>query len=130
MWDCVGQMPDADHPADSVCSYSSVYDVLSAKSKSFVEKYQQFVISYVVEWEKTVTTRVNAGMKKVEDQRRELNHYQKKVESLRLSTNKTMAQGKSVKSDRGRICFCGYLCIGHTIIYSSYLIVVGSRLGF
>ena len=92
-------MPGGDRPSDSVCSYSSVHDAVSAKTKSYVQKYQQFIVSYVEEWEKTVTTRIDNGLKKAEEQRRELDHYQKKVESLRLTTNKAMAQGKSVKSD-------------------------------
>ena len=99
LWDVTGQMPDADHPVDSVCSFASIYDQIGAKNKSFAPKYQEFVVNYAVEWEKTVTTRVSNGLKKTEDQRRELNHYQKKVEALRLSTNKVMASGKSVKAD-------------------------------
>lgn len=93
-------MPGADRPAESVCSYASVHDKLAAKHNGYVQKYQQFVLQYVVEWEKTVTTRVENGLKKVEEQRRELNHYQKKVEALRISSNKVMASGKSLKGDQ------------------------------
>jgi hypothetical protein len=99
LWEAVGQMPGGDRPADSVCSYASVHDTLSAKTKSYAEKYQQHVIDYVVEWEKAVTTRIDTGLKKAEESRRDLDHYQKKVEAMRLTVNKALAQGKSVKSD-------------------------------
>ena len=99
MWDSCGLMPSADRPSDSVCSYSSVHDTLSAKSKSYLDKYKQHVLDYAIEWEKVVRTRVDAGLKKAEEMRRELDHYQKKVESLRLSTNQAMAKGKSVKPE-------------------------------
>lgn len=100
LWDAGGQMPGADRPAETVCSYASIHDKLAAKHNGYVQKYQQFVLQYVVEWEKTVTTRVENGLKKVEEQRRELNHYQKKVETLRTSSNKVMASGKSLKGDQ------------------------------
>jgi len=99
MWDASGLMPSADRPSDSVCSYSSVHDTLSAKTKTYLDKYKQHVLDYAIEWEKVVRTRVDAGLKKAEEMRRELDHYQKKVEALRLSTNQAMAKGKSVKPE-------------------------------
>jgi hypothetical protein len=99
LFESVGIMPSADRPSDTVCSYSSVHDNLGAKTKSYSDKYKQFVLEYAIEWEKVVTTRINEGLKKSEELRRDLDHYQKKVEALRLSVNQSMAKGKSVKSD-------------------------------
>lgn len=99
IWDATGLKPSADHPADTVCSYASVHDNLAAKTSSYATKYKQFVIEYAVEWEKVVAERVDAGLKKVEELRRELDHYQKKTESIRLSVNQQMAKGKNVKSE-------------------------------
>lgn len=92
-------MPSADRPSDTVCSYRSVHDQLGAKTKSYATKYKQFVIDYALEWEKVVNGRIQAGIKKAELLRRDLDHYQKKVESLRLAVNQAMAKGKNVKSD-------------------------------
>jgi len=92
-------MPSANRPSDTVCSYSSVHDLLGAKTSSYADKYKQFVIDYALEWEKVVTERINAGLKKAELLRRDLDHYQKKTEALRLSVNQVLAKGKSVKSD-------------------------------
>jgi len=96
MWDATGLMASADRPASSVCSYLSVHDTLSAKSKSYATKFKQFVLDYAVEWEKVVVSRVSVGLKTADKLRRDLDHYQKKVEALRLSTNQAMAKGKSV----------------------------------
>jgi hypothetical protein len=93
-------MPSADRPSDTVCSYSKVHDDLGAKTKSYSDKYKQFVLEYAIEWEKVVTTRINEGLKKAEEFRRDLDHYQKKVEALRLSVNQNMAKGKSVRSEQ------------------------------
>ena len=99
LWEAVGTLPSADRPADTVCSYASVHDALGAKTLGYADKYQQFVVEYAVEWEKAVTTRINDGLKKADELRRDLDHYQKKVEALRLSVNQSMAKGKNVKSD-------------------------------
>jgi hypothetical protein len=96
LWDATGLMPSADRPSNTVCSYASVHDTLSAKTKSYATKFKQFVLDYAVEWDKVVRTRVEGGLKKAEELRRELDHYQKKVEALRLTTNQAMAKGKSV----------------------------------
>lgn len=98
MEDAISLLPSADRPSSSVTSMASIYDDLSAKSKSYVTKYEQFVLSYVLEWEKVIRGRIDAGIKKAEELRIELDHYQKKVESLRLQVNSSMAKGKSVSS--------------------------------
>lgn len=47
-----------------------------------------------------MVTRVTSNLKQSEKLRRELDHYQQKVEVMRLSTNKTMSQGKIVKPEQ------------------------------
>jgi hypothetical protein len=96
LWEATGLMPSAERPSNTVCSYASVHDTLSAKSKSYATKFKQFVLDYAVEWDNVVRTRVEAGLKKAEQVRRDLDHYQKKVEAMRLSANQVMAKGKSV----------------------------------
>jgi hypothetical protein len=97
--EATGMLPSADRPSSTVNSYASIHDTLSAKTQSYVAKYQQFVIDYAVEWEKVVVTRVGNGLKVVQDLRRDLDHYQKKVEAMRLSVNQAMSKGKNVKAD-------------------------------
>lgn len=94
-------MPSADKPSDSVLSYLSIQEGVSGKAKMYTQKYSQFVIDYAVEWEKVVTSRVNTGLKNAEQLRVELDHYQRKVESLRQTANATMAKGKQVDQKSG-----------------------------
>ena len=98
LFDSVGLLPSADRPSNTVCSYASIHQDVSAKSKSYTSKYGQFVLDYAVEWDKIVSTRVENGIKKAKALRIELDHYQKKTESLRLTVNQAMARGKPVAS--------------------------------
>ena len=66
-----------------VTSYLSVHEGLANKSKMYSNKYAQFVVDYAMEWEKVVVARVSTGLKKAEQLRVEVDHYQAKVESLR-----------------------------------------------
>lgn len=77
-------------------SYSATHQRLAAKVSSYADKYNQFVVNYAVEWDKVVTARVSAGLKTTEVLRRDLDHYQKKVEELRMQSNKILAKGKMV----------------------------------
>lgn len=96
LFDKTGLMPNADSPSDSVISYLSIQEGVAGKAKMYGQKYAQFVVDYAVEWEKVVTSRVNKGLKNAEELRVELDHYQRKVESLRQMANSTMAKGKQV----------------------------------
>jgi hypothetical protein len=89
-------MPSAENPSDTVMSYLSIQEGVASKAKVYLQKYAQFVIDYAVEWEKVVTSRVDRGIKTAELQRVELDHYQRKVETLRQSANATMVKGKQV----------------------------------
>ncbi|KAL7570320.1 hypothetical protein ACA910_017167 [Epithemia clementina (nom. ined.)] len=99
LWTATGLLPSADRPSSSVSSYSSINDILSAKTKNYTTKYKQFVIDYAIEWEKVVRTRIDTATKKAEELRRDLDHYRKKVEELRNTTNRSMTKGKQIKQE-------------------------------
>jgi hypothetical protein len=96
LFDKTGLLPSAEKSSDSVLSYLSIQEGVSGKAKMYTQKYAQFVIDYAIEWEKVVTSRVSKGLKNAEQMRVELDHYQRKVESLRQTANATMAKGKQV----------------------------------
>lgn len=77
-------------------SYASVHTNLATQSATFVERYGKYVVDYVVEWERVISTRLSAGLQKEEKLRLELDHYQAKVEGIRQSANVTLAKGKMV----------------------------------
>ena len=96
LFEITGKMPSPEKPDEAVCSYLSVHEGLVGKAKMYNSKYAQFVIDYAVEWERVVTARVVSGLKKAEQLRVDLDHYQEKVESMRQAANKSMAAGKMV----------------------------------
>lgn len=98
LYDCASELPSPERPPEQVCSYLSIHAKVSDKSKSYISKYAQFVVEYVLEWEKVISGRISVGLKKAEELRRDLDHYQQKVESLRQSANVSMAKGKMVDS--------------------------------
>jgi len=53
---------------------------MAAQSKVFDDRYAKFVVDYVVDWERILTNRISAGLKREEQLRIELDHYQRKVE--------------------------------------------------
>lgn len=96
LYDCAGQMPSETLAKEEVCSYASIHHSLASRTKMYADKYGQFVINYAIEWDKVVTQRVMTGLKEAEKLRRDLDHYQKKTESLRQGVNGVLAKGKQV----------------------------------
>jgi hypothetical protein len=90
MYSCGGALGNQD------ISYAAIHQRLSAKVAGYSDKFNQFVVDYAVEWDKVVTTRVSNGIKTTEGLRRDLDHYQKKVEELRTMSNKILSKGKMV----------------------------------
>lgn len=97
LYECAGQLPLEGQAKNEVCSYTSIHHALMPRTQSYLDKYAQFVINYAIEWEIVLNKRVGTGLTECEKLRRDLDHYQKKVESLRLSCNKTLAAGKQVE---------------------------------
>ena len=53
------------------------------------------VIEYVTDWEMVVKTRVQAAQKQVKDSKQDLDHYEKKMESLTKSHDTLVAKGSA-----------------------------------
>lgn len=96
LFPAVGKLATPDTPRDSFVSFASVHHDLAPKSHGYTDKYSQFVIQYIVEWDRVITTRVDKGLKQAEILRRDLDHYQKKAETLRASASQVMSKGKTV----------------------------------
>ena len=99
---CAGTAANGETEADpsDMETFMSVHHNMHNRIDMYAGRFSQFILDYAVEWEKVVVTRVTTNLKKSEKLRRELDHYQQKVEVMRLSTNKTMAQGKIVKPEQ------------------------------
>mmetsp|Transcript_20851 Transcript_20851/g.29428 ORF Transcript_20851/g.29428 Transcript_20851/m.29428 type:complete len:533 (+) Transcript_20851:153-1751(+) len=97
--DCASLLPSSESSPGSVVSYRSVHADLARRTDAYSSKYNQFIVEYAMEWDKVIDARVSTGLKEAERLRRDLSHYQGKVESLRASTNQTLSKGKQVKAD-------------------------------
>lgn len=71
---------------------------LTKRTESYAKKYTQFIIDYAVEWDAVLDKRVSVGLLEAERLRRDLDHYQGKVESMRQTTNQALSKGKQVDS--------------------------------
>ena len=91
-----GQLANSEDSTGNVCSYASIHTDMAAQSKVFDDRYAKFVVDYVVDWERILTNRISAGLKREEQLRIELDHYQRKVEGMRVTANVTLAKGKMV----------------------------------
>mmetsp|Transcript_28874 Transcript_28874/g.42410 ORF Transcript_28874/g.42410 Transcript_28874/m.42410 type:complete len:465 (-) Transcript_28874:225-1619(-) len=85
--------------ADGNTTYVGVHEAMAERNKGYCQKYEEFIINYAVEWERVLAERVAEDIKKVDNHKRDLDHYSKKVDSLRAQADKTMAKGKVVKAD-------------------------------
>jgi hypothetical protein len=75
-------------------SYMGVHETLSKQTKSAMKKYQNTIVDYVEEWDRVLTTRVEEEQKETQRLNGVLNHYQTKVEGLRMVVNKQLDKGK------------------------------------
>mmetsp|Transcript_14609 Transcript_14609/g.42830 ORF Transcript_14609/g.42830 Transcript_14609/m.42830 type:complete len:489 (+) Transcript_14609:484-1950(+) len=85
----------SDGPS-SGATYASIHQSVLSRQQMYSERFLKFVVNYTAEWEKVVVSRVSESLKKAELLRRDLDHYQGKVEALRKSVNVKMAKGKLV----------------------------------
>lgn len=99
IFDHAGKLPSKEG-SGTVMSFASIHLAVSERTNMYADKYQKFVVDYTVEWEKVITHRINTALKQAEVLRRDLDHYQKKVESLRQSANAAMAKGKQVDASK------------------------------
>lgn len=102
LFTCTGKQDSQDDgPA---CSYLSIHEGLAVKADNFSSKFAQHILSYAIEWDKILDERIQVGLKKTEGLRLDLDHYQKKVETLRTAMNIAMAKGKvPQQKDRERL---------------------------
>mmetsp|Transcript_10635 Transcript_10635/g.15563 ORF Transcript_10635/g.15563 Transcript_10635/m.15563 type:complete len:466 (+) Transcript_10635:193-1590(+) len=77
-------------------TYVFAHSSMNKRSKLYTDKYQQFVINYVENWEQVISSRVTTGLKQAETLRLDLEHYSRKVESMRANATAMMSKGKIV----------------------------------
>jgi hypothetical protein len=81
--------------ADSLSMYG-LFSFGAAQDVANDNEYQAHVVDYVVGWERIVTERIDAEMKKVKELEVSRRHYEDKVEGLREKTNNMEEKGKDL----------------------------------
>lgn len=94
-------------PFESVAvSDVNVHHQLSNKHREMSKRYKTEIIDYIVDLDKTISTRVDTEQKQVHELHQRLTHYEKKVEKLRgkvrakLSKKAEVPKSKSDKLQR------------------------------
>lgn len=76
--------------------YCVMVDDMQNRSKLRAQEYLNSAITYAVEWDKKVTTRINADLKQTENLRRDADHYKVKVDNLNANLKKMHESNKPV----------------------------------
>ena len=96
LFDLVGGPADESNPV----SFATVHYDYGTEASTRLDNYQEEVIAYVTDWERTVTTRVATELKHVEKRYKEFERYHLKVETLKSA----VAKKKTVKdTDHAKI---------------------------
>ena len=77
-------------------SYAAIHLQLHKKHKMYHDKYNEHILTYAIEWERILSTRIKGHLAQSEKLRLDLDHYGRKVEDLSRTINKTMAKGKNI----------------------------------
>jgi len=93
IFECAGELCSE---GKNVLSYASVHSSMASQQKIFGDKYGQFVVNYAVEWERVLTERITQGLKKSNEMRVELDHYEEKLKSIRMTVNVAIAREKKI----------------------------------
>ena len=88
--------PIYDPVGDAVIgdSLSSTVQAASKITLSMDSVFQGRIVDYCSEWERVVTSRVDEGLKETKKLRKQLTHYEKKVNRLRRRVNRKEESGK------------------------------------
>lgn len=81
---------------DAPTSYHRINEALDQTFRSFQDRFEDKVLNYAIEWEKLMTIKFTADLKKAEECRRNLDHYEKKVDNLSSKNEKDKARQKDL----------------------------------
>jgi len=97
--DCVSSGNDgesSDDPELKKKTYLSVMNAFDKRSSILLDKFNVYVINYVIEWKKITKIRVTEGLQSFEAIRLEYDHYQRKVSTMQKTMLSLHQKGKPV----------------------------------
>ena len=106
----VANSPIAKAVAESPSEYKAdtfpaVFQSDYEMGKKYINQYDTYLIKYLVDWEHTVSTRVNGLLIHYKELQQNALHYQKKVSGLhaKVDKSKNVSRGLSEKLDRNEV---------------------------
>ncbi len=72
-----------------------VHHNLHIRQQLYCDRFSEHVVDYAIEWERVIVARVSTSLSHAERLRRNLDHYNDKVERLKMEKSKMISQGKS-----------------------------------
>lgn len=93
-----GSLPLQDSELDKsdLSSYMAIHRSINDRQKTCANRYLKHVVGYAIEWEDLIVAHVTASLKRAKGLRRDVDHYQSKVESLTVVTNRIISRGQVV----------------------------------
>lgn len=93
-----GTIPmDDDEPnLKDLNSYMMVHHNLHIRQRLYCDRFADHVLTYAVDWEKVVVSRITASLTQAERLRRDLDHYQSKVDKINNEKTKIITKGMTV----------------------------------
>lgn len=77
-------------------SYKTVNSSISTASRCQEDQYEEKIIDYAIEWKKLVTLKFTSEYEEVQNSKRDVEHYTKKVTGLRGNRKRSKSNGKEV----------------------------------
>lgn len=93
-----GTIPENDdeHNLNDLKSYMMIHQNLHIRQQLYCDRFSEHVLSYAIEWEKVIVSRVTTSLTHAAGLQRELDHYQSKVDQIMANKSKTIAKGQTV----------------------------------
>jgi len=93
-----GTIPEDDDAPNlkDLKSYMMIHHNLHIRQQLYCDRFSEHVLSYAIEWEKVIVSRITTSLAHAEGLRRELAHYQSKVDQIMATKSKTIAKGQTV----------------------------------
>jgi len=79
-------------------SYVAIHSSINDEKKTYADRYLKHIVGYAIEWETVIIEQVAGSLKQAKGLRRDVDHYQSKVESMTLITNRVLAKGLVVNT--------------------------------
>uniref|UniRef100_A0A7S1BBE4 Uncharacterized protein n=2 Tax=Corethron hystrix TaxID=216773 RepID=A0A7S1BBE4_9STRA len=97
--DCVSSRNDTESNDDGESknkTYLSIFNAFDKRQDILLDKFNVYIINYVIEWRKIIKIRVMQALQSFEKLRLEYDHYQRKVSAMEKTLSSINQRGKPI----------------------------------